>query len=150
MENNADKLQAKGQHDEKIFRDGAAIFSENDLRETINYIYSEYQYKGAQLDKLVAFINYLSSEINKYSDPELADQCKRLSAWLDNFLEFLQHNFHQQGQTEDGDRLYILTVRETGFETEAFLIEFQMISLDIEKAYRGYQAAIINKLKNSD
>ena len=146
MENNKDQQATARQHDEKLFRAGLAIFSQDDLRELINYIYSEYQYKGAQLDKLTGLISFLASESNRYIDAEFAGQSQRLRDWLDNFLDFLQRNFHPGEQTGDNDRLYLLTLGETGFETEAFLAEFQMLSLDIEKAYRSYYAVIIRKL----
>jgi hypothetical protein len=142
-----DKQQTTGQHDERIFREGVAIFSEGDLRELINYIYSEYQYNGTQSDKLIKVINYLTSENNRYLNPELAGQSKKLSAYLDTFLEFLKFNFRPGKQNDEGDTIYFFQVQETGSETEAFLAEFQMLALDAEKAYRNYRAAIKSKLE---
>ena len=146
MGKNKDRQSTDRQHDEKLFRAGLAIFSQDDLREMINFIYSEYQYKGTQLDKLAGLISFFASESNKYIDPEFAGQSQRLRDWLDNFMDFLQRNFHQENQIGDNDRLYLLTMGNTGFETEAFLAEFQMLALDIEKAYRSYYAVIISKL----
>jgi hypothetical protein len=145
MGNNSDARSAARQHDEKIFRDGAAIFSEGDLRELINMAYSEYQYQGDQLDKLAGLIDFLALESNRYIDPDFAVLSRRLSDWLDNFREFLQRNFHVQTQIENKQKLYLLTMGETGFETEAFLTEFQMVSMDVLKAYLSYQAAILGK-----
>jgi hypothetical protein len=135
------------QHDERVFREGIAIFTEADLRELINTIYSWYQFKGSQSDKLYRLINFLASENNKYIDPELINQSKRFSDYLDNFSDFLKRNFNPGEQTEDGDILYPLITIETGSETEAFLAEFQLLSLDIENAYRTYKAVIISKLE---
>jgi hypothetical protein len=139
--------QSTRQHDEKVFRDGEAIFSRDDLRELINFIYSEYQYKGSQSDKLVKLINFLALESNKFISPELADQSKKLSDYLNNFWDFLKSNFQPGKQSEDGDTIYLFQILETGSETEAFLAEFQMLSMDVENAYRNYRAAVISKLQ---
>ncbi len=141
-----DELQKTLHHDERIYHEGEAIFNEDDLRELINYMYSEYQYKGSQLDKLVRLINFLASESNRYINPDLAKESQRLSAFLDTFWEFLKSNFHP-GPPEDGDTIYLFNTEETSSETEAFLIEFQIVSMDTEKAYRKYRAADINQLQ---
>jgi hypothetical protein len=147
MGNNINEKSPDRQHDERVFREGLAIFSEADLRELINTIYSGYQFIGSQSDKLYRLIDFLISENNKYIDPELINQSKRFSDYLDNFSDFLKRNFNPAEQTEDRDTLYSLITIETGSETEAFLAEFQLLSLDIENAYRSYKAAIISKLQ---
>jgi hypothetical protein len=139
-----DELQISRRHDERIFRDGEAIFSEVDLRELINYIYSEYQYKGTQSDKLVKLIDYLALESNRFVNPELAAQSKKLSDYLDNFRDFLKSNFQQGKQAEDGDAIYLFQTPETSPETEAFLAEFQLVAMDVEKGYKNYRASVTN------
>jgi hypothetical protein len=147
MEEMTDELQAARQHDERVFHAGQAIFSQDDLRELINYTYSEYQYKGAQLDKLAGLIDFLGLESNKYINPELADQSRKFSVYLNNFRDFLQTNFLQGKQTEEGDTLFVFQIQGTGPENEAFLAEFQMLAVDIESAYRKYRSAVTSKLK---
>jgi len=137
-----DERQETMQHDEKIFRDIDAAFTEDDLRELINMIYSEYQFKASQLNKLTKLINYLAQESNRFIKPELVEQKNKLGIYLDNFYDFLKSNFHQGTQTDDSNITYFLTMPDTGFETESFLIEFQMIALDIENAFRKYRAAV--------
>jgi hypothetical protein len=141
-----DDLQAFRQHDAKVFRDGDALFSQDDLRELINYIYSEYQYKGTQLAGLVKMIDFLSLESNRFLQPELAAQSQRLNDFLNTFRELLKNNFHEGQRTEEGDSLYLLTIEGTSYETEAFLAEFQMVSMDVEKAYKNYRTLITSTL----
>jgi hypothetical protein len=141
MEEKTDDQETARQHDERVLRDGDAIFSQRDLRELINSIYAEYQYKGTQSDKLVKLINFLALESNKFIKPELADQSEKLGVCLNNFWDFLKLNFHQGEHIED-DTIYVFKREETSSETEAFLIEFQMLSVDVEKAYRNYHAAL--------
>jgi hypothetical protein len=142
-----DELQAARQHDERVFHEGDAIFNKGDLRDLINYIYSEYQYKSTQSDKLVKLIDYLALESNRFINPELANQNEKLSDYLNNFWDFLKSNVHRVSQTEDGDTIYMFQTQGTSSETEAFLAEFQMLSMDVEKAYSNYHSAVISKLK---
>jgi hypothetical protein len=135
------------QHDERVFRDGEAILSEGDLRELINDIYANYQYKDTQSYKLTKLINFLSLEGNRYNEPEFTYHSERLGDNLNNFIDFLNRNFHRDNKSMDGNTIYILTMPETGFETESFLIEFQIISMDIEKTFKDYRAAAIKRLK---
>jgi hypothetical protein len=128
--------------DEKVFREGEAIFGGDDLRELINYIYSEYQYRGAQYGRLVNLIDYLASENNRFINPALDDQSHKLSDYLDTFREFLLANFHQSKLTEDGNTIFTLQTQTTSSETEAFLAEFQMLAMDTEKAYKNYHTAV--------
>jgi len=146
MAKEIDEQQISKQHDAKIFSEGQAIFSRDDLRELINIIYSEYQYKGTQFDRLGELINYLGLENNKFLVTELADQSDRLIAYLTNFGDFLKLNFHRGNPSEDGEPLYLFLAQGTSFETEAFLTEFQMLSMEAEKAYRDYCAAVKSKL----
>jgi len=132
---------AAAPHDARIFLASEAIFCEDDLRGLINNIYSEYRYKRAQSAKLARLINFLALEDNLFLQPELADQKNRLSDYLNSFQDFLNRNFQPERQDENGDTIYFLALEETGFEAEAFLIEFQMLAMDIEKAYRDYRAA---------
>jgi hypothetical protein len=134
------------QHDKRVFRDGETIFSEDDLRELINYTYSEYQYKGTQVEKLVKLINFFALESNKFSQPELAVQGQRLNDFLNTFLEFLQRNFHQGEQNDGSEIIYFLHTGETSSENEAFLAEFQMVSMDVLKAYGNYRAAVMREI----
>jgi hypothetical protein len=147
MKKEIDEQQLTGQHDEKVFREGEAIFSEDDLRELINYTYSEYQYKSTQLDRLVNLIKFLTSENKKYQTPELAVQSERLNDFLNTFRDFLERNFRQGEKTEDGDIIYFFQIEETSSENEAFLAEFQMVSMDVEKAYRNYRAVFNHEFK---
>jgi hypothetical protein len=142
-----DELQITLQHDKRVFSDGAAICNEGELRELINYVYSEYQYRAAQIDKLIKLIDYLASEKNRYINPALTDQNAKLSVYLENFRDFLKTNFHPGEQTEDGDTIYFFQVQENSSENEAFLAEFQLLSMDVEKAYRNYRAAVISQLQ---
>ena len=135
------------QHCERILRDGDSILSEGDLKELVNTIYSGYQYAETQSDKLVQLIDFLGLESNKFGKPELAGQTQRLSAYLDIFREFLERNFRQSDKTEGGDTIYILNAEETNSETEAFLVEFQMVALDAEKAYKNYRTIVVNSLE---
>jgi hypothetical protein len=135
------------QHDERVFSDGEAILSEGDLRELINDIYANYQYKDTQSNKLIKLINFLSLEGNRYNEPEFTYHSERLSDNLNNFIDFLDRNFHREKKSMDGNTIYILTKPDTGFETESFLIEFQMISMDIEKTFKDYRAAALKRLK---
>jgi hypothetical protein len=135
------------QHDGRVFRDGEAILSEVDLRELINDIYANYQYKETQSHKLIKLINFLSLEGNRFNEPEFTRLSARLSDNLNNFMDFLNRNFHRDKKAMDGNIVYILTMPETGFETESFLIEFQIISMDIEKTFKDYRAAGIKRLK---
>jgi hypothetical protein len=135
------------QHDEKIFHEGDAIFSEGDLRELINNIYSEYQYDGTKFDRLVELINFLGLESNRYVSPELAVETKKVGDYLDTFWEFLKKNFQLGKGLENGEAIYFFKTQNTSFETEAFMIEFQMVSMDVENAFRNYRAGIIGHLK---
>jgi hypothetical protein len=146
MGKKTDEKQTAKQHDGKVFYEGEAIFSESDLRELISYIYSEYQYKGTQFDRLVELFNFLTLESNRYTNPDLASESKKLGAYLDTFQGFLKNNFHQ-GHIENGDTIYLFNTEETSSETEAFLTEFQMISMDVEKAYRSYNAVMASTLQ---
>jgi protein subunit release factor A len=136
-----------GQHDSRIFQYSAAIFSEKDLRELINTIYSQYKYKGAQCEKLTQMISFMDTEDNKFSRPEIASQCSRLVAYLDTFREFLKANFQPGEENFDGDTIYEFQPQSTSYENEAFLTEFQMMSMDVEKAYKSYLAEINSYLK---
>jgi hypothetical protein len=147
MEKRIDDQPAAKQHDEKVFRDGNAIFSEDDLRKLINDVYTEYQYKGSQFEKLSRMINFLALDNNKFIQSELAGQSDKLHDYLVSFLEFLKRNFHQGPKGEDGDTIYLLSIQETGYQTESFLIEFQTISMDIENAYKNYRKAAKNQLQ---
>jgi hypothetical protein len=135
------------QHCERVLREGDSILSESDLKELVNTIYSGYHYAQTQSDKLVQLIDFLALESNKFSRSELAGQTQRLSAYLDIFSEFLKRNFRAGEKTEDGDMIYIFNTEETNSETEAFLVEFQMIALDAEKAYRNYRAIVVSSLE---
>jgi hypothetical protein len=134
------------QHCERVLRDGDSILSESDLKGLVNTIYSGYQYKETQSDKLVRLIDFLALEQNKFGKAELAGQTQRLSAYLDIFSEFLKRNFRPGDKTEDGDIVYIFNTEETNSETEAFLVEFQMVALDVEKAYKNYREIVVNFL----
>ena len=147
MENNKNGLQVSRQHDENIFREGEAIFSQDDLRELINYTYAEYQYKGSQLDKLVKFMDYLSQESHRFITPELTNEAKRLGAWLDSFLEFFKNNFHPGKPDDEGDMVYVFQTLQNSSEVESFLTELQMVAVDVEKAYRNYRAVVKSKLQ---
>jgi hypothetical protein len=147
MKKKIDELQITLQHDEKVFYDGEAIFSEGNLRELINTTYSEYRYKGSQLDRLIKLIDFLALENNSFMKPELAVQSRRLNDFLNTFLDFLQRNFQHGEQLEDGDKIYFYQSENTSSENEAFLTEFQMVSMDVEKAYRNYRAVVISELK---
>jgi hypothetical protein len=140
-----EQLQLR-QRDETVFRDGQAIFSQDDLRELVNTIYSGYQYRGAQQEKLARLIDFLELESNKFRLSDLADQNRRLSIYLSNFLDFLKNNFCRSQQDEEVDPLYLFKTEETPSETEAFLIEFQMVSMDVEKAYRDYHSNVMGVL----
>jgi hypothetical protein len=135
------------QHDARILREGDAICTEGDLRELINTIYSGYQYRGVQYAKLANLIDFLRQENNRFIQPELVNESKRLSDWLDTFDEFLKSNFSQGEPDNSGNDVYLFKTEETSSETEAFLIEFQLVSLDVEKAYSNYRAAVISQLK---
>jgi transcriptional regulator with XRE-family HTH domain len=136
------ELPLPHQQDERILRDGESIFSEADLRELINTIYAGYRYYGIQFDKLVQLINFLGLESNRLVRPELANETKRLCAYLDTFQDFLTSNFQQEKHPENGEITYLFQTPETSYETESFLIEFQMVSMDVENAYRKYRAAV--------
>jgi hypothetical protein len=142
-----DEVQINQQHDERVFRDGTAIFNEGELRELINYVYSEYQYRDTQIDKLIKLIDFLDAENNRYINPVLKDQNEKLSVYLNNFRDFLKINFQAGEQAEDGDTVYLFQVQDNSSENEAFLAEFQMLSMDVEKAYRNYRAAVISQLQ---
>lgn len=135
------------QHCERVLRDGDSILSEGDLKELVNTVYSGYHYVETQSEKLVQLIDFLALESSKFSQAELAGQTQRLSAYLDIFSEFLKRNFRAGEKTEDGDTIYIFNTEETNSETEAFLVEFQMVALDVEKAYRNYRAILVNSLE---
>jgi transcriptional regulator with XRE-family HTH domain len=135
-----------GQHDHRIFQIGESIFAEGELRELINHIYSCYQYRETQAVKLVQLADFLAGENNRYLKPELVVESKKLNLYLNNFSEFLKSNFYQSTQSDNGDSLFLLQDQATSFETEAFLTEFQMISMDVEKAYRNYRALVLRSL----
>jgi hypothetical protein len=141
-----ERSSADRQHCERVLRDGDSILSEGDLRGLVNTIYSGYQYRETQSDKLVQLIDFLALESNKFAKAELAGQTQRLSAYLDIFWEFLKRNFREGEKTEDGDTIYIFNTEQTNSETEAFLVEFQMVALDAEKAYKNYRAIVANLL----
>ena len=128
--------------DEKIFHDGEAIFNEQDLRGLINDVYAGYQYRCAQLKQIDKLINFLALEINRFRTPVLADQSSKMSDYLTSFRDFLETNFQRGKPAEDGDTVCFLKTQAPGFETEAFLMEFQMLAMDVEKAYRDYQTAV--------
>jgi len=142
-----DELPITRQQEERILHDGEVIFSEGDLRELINTVYSRYQYYGIQFYKLVKLINFLGLESNRLVRPELANETKKLSDYLDTFRDFLTSNFQQEKQPENGYTIYLFQTPETSYETESFLIEFQMVSMDVENAYRKYRAAVISNLQ---
>jgi hypothetical protein len=140
-----DEKQITDPQDEQVFKEASSIFSQADLRELINYIYNEYQYKGAQYKKLAGLNDYLPANIDKLTKPDLVLVSKKLEAYFVSFDDFLQRNFRLGRPGEDGDDTYYLNIQETGFETESFLIEFQTLAMDIEKAYSNYQAAFMNR-----
>jgi hypothetical protein len=140
-----DEKIISGQLDEQIYKEASAIFSQADLRELINYIYNEYQYKGSQYKKLAGLIDYLPANNTRLTRPEFALQSKKLASYLISFDEFLQTNFKPGRPGEDGDATFYLNIQETGFETESFLIEFQTLAMDIEKAYSNFQTAFNSK-----
>jgi hypothetical protein len=147
MEKETDEQRSGRQHDIRVFHESEAIFSEGDLRELINYTYSEYQYKGTQIDRLVKLANFLDLESNRFIKPELAIQSKRLNDFLNTLLDFLQRNFRQGEQNEIGETIYFFQTGDNSSENEAFLAEFQMVAVDIERAYSNYRAAAIRELK---
>jgi hypothetical protein len=147
MRKKKDELQITLQQDERVCREIEAIFSEGDLKELITYTYSEYQYKGTQLDRLVKLINFLALESNRFTKAELAVQCRRLNDFLNTFQDFLQRNFREGEKNQDGETIFYFQSELTGSENEAFLVEFQMVSMDVEKAYRNYRAAAISELR---
>ncbi len=120
MRKKIDELQLTMQHDERVFRDGEAIFSEADLRELISYTYSEYHYKGAQIDRLVRLINFLALESNRFIKPELAVQSKRINVYLNTFYDFLKRNSRQGEENQDGDIIYFFQTKQTSSENEGF------------------------------
>jgi len=142
MDNKTDEPQTARQQDADFFRGYRAIFSEGDLRELINCVYSGYQYRSSVFDKLAKLIDFLSPESLDCISRELADENRKLSDYLDNFSDFLKSNFHPGEHTADGDMLYLFNTEETCAATEAFLAEFQLLALDAEKAYRQYLAAV--------
>jgi hypothetical protein len=142
-----ERSSADRQHCERVLHDGDIILSEGDLKELVSTIYSGYQYAETQSDKLVQLIDFLALESNKFSKAELASQTQRLSAYLDIFWEFLKRNFREGDKTEDGDTIFIFNTEQTSSETEAFLVEFQMVALDVEKAYRNYRAIVAGSLE---
>jgi hypothetical protein len=143
-----DELKATSQHDANIFQNGISIFSQDDLRGLINTIYGTYRYTGTQLDKLVKLIDFLALESNSYHQPELATQSDRLSDYLNTLCEFLKVNFNLITDTDDDDAIYGYQTEDiTCNETEAFLTEFQLVSLDVEKAYRNYLSTVTNFLQ---
>ena len=147
MEEKMDEQQTTRLHDERVFRGGDAIFSQDDLRNLINIMYSEYQYKGTQQDKLAALIDFLALESNRYREPDLAVQSELLRNFLDNLQDFLKKNFYQWDRTADGETIFLFRTEKTSSENEAFLMELQLLSLDVENAYRRYRAAVISKLQ---
>ncbi len=147
MRKKKDELKLTLQQDERVIREIEAIFSEGDLKELINYTYCEYQYKGSQLGRLVKLIGFLALESNRFTKPELAVQCQRLNDFLNTFQDFLQRNFREGDKSQDGEIIYFFQSELTSSENEAFLVEFQMVSMDLEKAYRNYRAAARSELK---
>ena len=145
MEKKIAKQQVNQQQDERVFREGEVIFCEGDLRELINTTYAEYKYKGPQLDKLVKIINFLTHESNKYTAPELAVECQRFNDFLNTFLDFLQRNFREGGRNTGDEIIYCLVEGENSSENEAFLVEFQMVAMDVEKAFKNYRAAVLKQ-----
>ena len=143
MEKKTAKQKVDKQQDERVFREGELIFCEGDLRELINTTYAEYKYKGPQMDKLVKIINFLTHEDNQYSTPELAVEGQRLNDYLNTFLDFLQRNFCEGGRTEEDEIIYCLVEGQNSSENEAFLVEFQMVSMDVEKAFKNYRTAVL-------
>jgi hypothetical protein len=142
-----DELHNTREHDEKVLREGDVVLSETGLRELINTTYAGYHYKSTQLDKLAALIDFLALESNRFRDPVLAAESDRLSNYLNNLRDFLTRNFHTGAQTENGETIYCFNTEETSAETEAFLMEFQVVALEAEKAYRNYRAAVMRKLQ---
>jgi hypothetical protein len=142
MEKKSAKVPVTRQQDEKVFRDGEAVYTQDDLRELINTIYTYYQFKGTQYSKFSKLMDFISLETNKFIDPELTIERKKLNDFLDTFKDFLDNNFQKGGSTDDGDILYCFKTEETRSETEAFLIEFQMVSLDVENAFKKYRKAV--------
>jgi hypothetical protein len=147
MEEKNIDLQLARKHDEKIYCDGIAIFSEGDLRELINTMYSEYQYTGIQADKLNGLISYLTSENNRYLIPELAKLSEVLSDYLNTLRDFLEKNFYRARETGEGDMLYFFKMEKTSAENEGFLMELQMLAMDVEGAYRKYIVAANSRLQ---
>ncbi|HSW57875.1 MAG TPA: hypothetical protein VLH15_05700 [Dehalococcoidales bacterium] len=132
------------QNDLRIIWEGWAIFSETELRELINTVYAGYRYRGAQLEKMSRLISFLASEENRFSLPEMIEHSRRLSDFMETFRDFLNRNFYSGEPAEDGEAVYQFQPEGTSYETEAFLGEFQLISLDIEKAYRNYRQTASN------
>lgn len=142
MEKKPKKQQADKQNDARVFNAGELIFCEADLRALINTTYAEYKYKGSQRDKLVRIIEFLTHEDNQYSAPELVVECQRVNDYLNTLLDFLQRNFSEGELNKEDELIYCLKEGETSYENEAFLVEFQMVSMDVEKAFRNYRAAV--------
>lgn len=136
-----DEQKIARQHDERIIREGNTIFSEADLRELINTMYSGYQYTNTQAKKLNGLIDYLALEDNRYVNPEMAVQSERLFNYLVVLRDFLEKNFSQGCQAEDGETIFYFKMEKTSAENEGFLMELQMLAMDVEGAYKKYNAA---------
>ena len=145
MDKKTTNQKVNKKQDERVFREGELIFCEGDLRELINTTYAEYKYKGSQLDNLVQIINFLTHENNKYTAPELAVECQRFNDFLNTFLDFMQRNFSEGERNAENEIIYFLQLGENSSENEAFLVEFQMVSMDVEKAYKNYRAAVLKR-----
>jgi hypothetical protein len=145
MEKKPKKQQANQQNDARVFNAGELIFCEADLKELINTTYAEYRYKGTQLDKLVRIIDFLTHEDNQYSAPELVVECQRVNDYLNTLLDFLQRNFIEGERNTNDEIIYCLQTGDNSYENEAFLVEFQMVSMDVEKAYKNYRAAVLKR-----
>jgi hypothetical protein len=141
--------QGDREHDEKVLREGDLILSEVDLRELINTTYAGYHYKSTQLDKLTGLIDFLARESNRYRDPALAAENEKLSNYLNNLRDFLTRNFHAGAPADNGEAIYCFNTEETSAETEAFLMEFQVVALEVERGYRNYRAAVMRKLQSA-
>jgi hypothetical protein len=145
MEKKPKKQQADKQHDARIFNEGEIIFCAEDLRQLISTTYAEYRYKGSQMEKLSRIIDFLAHENNKYSEPELAVESQRVNDYLNTLLDFLQRNFAAGERNAEDEIIYCLQSGENSSENEAFLVEFQMVSMDVEKAFKNYRAAVLKR-----
>lgn len=97
------------EHDVKIFNQSDEILTEQRLFDIVNYhLLSDHSMDRDEIDELMRWLRFFDKVGNQYLDKKLITQSKKLFHNLDQFTDFIGHNFFTiKGQNSNNNYRYL-------------------------------------------